>query len=277
MKKILLFVICILLLVSMTACAARAIDPPQEFSSRFPVPPPSPEFIGVPDPIPEPEELEPEFNIMPLRSDIDPSRPMIALTFDDGPSIYTHRILDIFEEYGGRATFFVIGRNIVGESGALTRAVELGSEVAGHSWDHSRMTLLSEEEILHQLKATNNAIQEFTGIAPNIFRPPYGRTDAHLEEVSRNAGFALIDWSVDPRDWETRDAAHVYHEVMRAVRNGDIVVAHDIYPTTVEAMARIIPELLQMGYQLVTVTELLMHTHGEIVAGAVYKNGRDLP
>ena len=204
---------------------------------------------------------------------IDPSRPAIAITFDDGPGGYTARLLDLLEEHDARATFCVLGELLHFHEHTLARAVESGNEVIGHSWNHARLTEVSEAEIRWQILDTSRAIEQITGVSTNLFRPPYGSVDDDVKRISKELGFAILDWSVDPLDWRYRDADHIYDAVMNDVRNGSIILVHEIYSSTIEAMERIIPELVARGYQLVTVSELLEHAHGEILPGVVYSNG----
>jgi peptidoglycan/xylan/chitin deacetylase (PgdA/CDA1 family) len=235
-----------------------------------PEPPPSPEPSPIPSPAPPPTPSPPV--TIPIQSgEVDPSRPMVALTFDDGPSRYTPQILDILERYGARATFFTIGNLVNNNKDTVLRAVELGCEVAGHSWDHKDLTKLGEDQLRRQLSDTAATIEAITGIALPFFRPPYGAVNDRLKSVAGELGYALINWSVDPNDWRDRDADVVYERIMRDVRDRYIVLSHDLYGTTAQAMERVIPALLAQGYQLVTVSELLYHTHGgELEAGRVY-------
>ncbi|MCL2361381.1 MAG: polysaccharide deacetylase family protein [Defluviitaleaceae bacterium] len=204
-----------------------------------------------------------------------PRLPMIALTFDDGPSIYTGMILDILEAHGGNATFCVLGNRIHYHPGILRRAVEMGSEVIGHSWDHSNLTRLNANAITNQITRTSTAIEEATGQAPPpIFRAPYGLTNTRVVSTSRDLGYALLHWSVDPQDWYHRDADVIYNNIMSRAIDGSIVVAHDIRISTVEAMERVIPSLIEEGFQLVTASELIAYFYGELEPGDIYQGLR---
>ena len=195
---------------------------------------------------------------------------MVALTFDDGPSSQTARILDTLEKYGARATFFAVGNLVKSRSATVERAVSLGCEVAGHSWDHKNLAKLSAADIRKQLTDTSNTIESVTGVAMPFYRPPYGSVSDTLKSVSKELGFALINWSVDPMDWDTRNADKTYNAIMKDTKNGSIVLSHDLYSATADAMVRVIPALIEKGYQLVTVSELLYYKHGTIEAGKVY-------
>jgi len=247
--------------------APTSTPTPPDPTAPTPTPPPTDPTAPTPTPTPNPIPIVP-----PQSGDIDPTRPMLALSFDDGPSAKTSLILDLLEQYGARATFFTIG-NLVNSHGAtVKRAVSIGCEVAGHSWDHKNLSKLSESEIKGQLLDTRSVIEENTGLALPFFRPPYGAVSDTLRSVSRELGFALINWNVDPMDWDTRDADLIFNAIMHDARNGSLILSHDIYGATAEAMSRVIPALIAEGYQLVTVTELLNHKHGALEAGKVYYN-----
>ena len=223
------------------------------------------------EPHEEPEEPDqPIQDVPPQSSTIDPSRPMIALSFDDGPGIYTNEFLDLFEKYGVRATFCTIGNLVNTQSEALARAVNMGSEVIGHSWDHKNLAKLSADDVRKQLQDTQDVIHAATNTSVMKFRPPYGAMSDTLKEVAADMGFAIILWSVDPEDWNTKDADAVYNAVMAHIIDGAIILSHEIYKSTLEAYKRIIPDLIDRGYQLVTVSELLYFKHGELTPGEVY-------
>jgi len=191
---------------------------------------------------------------------------MVALTFDDGPSHHTDRILDTLYRHNSQATFFVLGNRVSGNSITLRKAVSQGNEIAGHSWDHKLMTRQSESQIRHELQSTNDAIENVLGIRPMMFRPPFGAYNNRVRRVAQDEGFAIINWSLDPQDWRSRNANAVYNAIMNNVTDGSIILLHDIHASTATAMEMVIPELIRRGYTLVTVSELL----GELEPGVVY-------
>jgi len=204
-----------------------------------------------------------------------PRLPMVALTFDDGPSPYTSLILDLLERYGGRATFCVLGYRIASRPDVLRRAVELGSEVVGHSWDHANFTNLNASAIASQITRTSTAIEEAIGIVPPpIFRAPFGITNNRVITTSQELGYSILHWSVDPQDWNYRDADAIYELIMNRTIDGAIVLLHDIHPTTAEAMERVIPRLIEEGFQLVTASELIEYFYGELEPGETYQGLR---
>jgi len=196
-----------------------------------------------------------------------PGEKMLAITFDDGPGRYTQPILDLLEKYGGRATFFVLGGRVWNNRYILKNIMAQGSEVAGHSWHHINFLSLGEQCIRDQIEYTDRAIYNITRVEPpRFFRPPFGAFNETVRDVALDTGTAIIMWSVDPRDWESRDPDRIYNYIMERAHDGGIIVAHDIHRTTAEAMERVIPSLIERGFKLVTVSELL----GETVPGRVY-------
>ena len=203
---------------------------------------------------------------------INPYKPMIAITFDDGPGANTERILDILERYNVRATFCVIGSRISGHEDIIRRTFESGHEIIGHSWSHPLYTHISRSEILRQLVYTNNEIYRVTGTRPTFHRPPYGALNYTVKSVSRELDMAILNWSVDPRDWaQGATASGIFDHIMATVFDGAILLFHDIHDVTVDAVQIIIPELILRGYQLVTASELLEHSENPVEAGVVYR------
>jgi len=201
---------------------------------------------------------------------IDPNKPFVALTFDDGPSEYTTHILDILHQYGGRATFFVTGNKVSENEGKILRAAHMGCEIVSHAWDHSDLTKISSRAIKKQLFNSIAAIAKVTGQVSLFFRPPYGYINKRVEKMALKLGLSIVNWSLDPRDWESKDADAIYTYIANNIQNGDIILCHDVYDSTAEAMSRLIPELIERKCQLVTVTELLLHNHKEIEPGKLY-------
>jgi len=202
-------------------------------------------------------------------SEIEQS-PKIALTFDDGPSAYTDSIIDLLEQYGGRSTFFVSTSRMLERPDTVMRAFNMGNEIANHSLTHSDFSTLTEEEIKHEIQRASAAIVSVTGHSPPMHRPPFGITDRRVIDISAELGYAIIKWTVDPIDWRYRDADIVYESIMSQVERGSIILTHDTRPTTAEAMKRVIPRLIEEGYQLVTVSELLNYLYSELEPGRIY-------
>lgn len=202
---------------------------------------------------------------------IDPTKPMIALTFDDGPSEETDRILRVLTQYGGRATFCVIGNKVATYGDVIKRTIAQGSEIACHTWSHPHLDEISASAARSQIVRTLDAVRELTGgYEIKVLRAPYGRVNSSVRAVCREKGLIIAKWEVDTEDWQTRNANKTYKAVMKGAENGVIVLCHDIYSTTAAAMERAIPELVEKGYQLVTVSELLSFHKDGAQPGKVY-------
>ena len=205
---------------------------------------------------------------------LNPNRPMIALTFDDGPSVHTTRIQGTLERHGGRASFFVVGNRIQANQATIRNGHNRGHEILGHSWAHADLTRLSVANIQNDIVRTHQAIEAIIGTTPRLFRPPYGAINNNVRQAATNTGFSMINWSVDPQDWRFRNATTVHQNVMRGAHPGAVVVLHDIHATTAAAMDQVIPDLIARGYQIVTVSELLYFSNITPRAGMTYNRGR---
>lgn len=200
---------------------------------------------------------------------IDPNKPMIALTFDDGPnSKTTNKILDILEKNNARATFFVVGR-IDKEIKTLKRINELGNEIGNHTINHKNLANLSEEQIAYEIEGLNKKLKKYIGNSAKIVRVPYGSTN---EKVIKNVKYPIILWDVDTRDWETKNKNSIISQIRKNTKDGSIILMHDLYDSTVQACEVIIPELIKKGYQLVTVSELMKYKGIELKNGVKYYN-----
>ena len=179
--------------------------------------------------------------------------PCVALTFDDGPSIYTERLLDILKEHDVKATFFVVGQSARIHAATIRRMNQEGHQIGNHTWNHPNLTELSDELIQEQIQRTDSIISQIIGETTPHMRPPYAAYNDHVLAVS---GMPFILWSVDPLDWKDRDPEIVAARII-ASPAGAIILAHDIHRTTVEAMPSIVASLKSKGIRFVTVTELL--------------------
>jgi len=197
--------------------------------------------------------------------EIDCSKvPCIAITFDDGPSTHTTKLLDILKEHKVKATFFVLGKSAQVQKNTLLRAYKEGHQIGNHSWDHKDLKKLSEEEIISQINKTNEVISNITGEEVRVMRPPYGSFN---DIVKSKVNMPIILWNLDPLDWKDRDASIVAKRMSEGDRNG-IVLAHDIHKSTVEAMPEVISNLKAKGYHLVTIDNLF--SGKELVDGKIY-------
>ena len=196
---------------------------------------------------------------------IDPSKPMVALTFDDGPDVQVDSILmDELEKVNGRATFFVVGQRVEKFPEDIKNTVERGHEVANHSYDHDiHLSKKGVDYIRNEFDKTDQAVMNAAGVSPALVRLPGGNYSA---DVKTAVSKPLIFWSIDTEDWRSRDAEKTKQSVLTQVKDGDIVLMHALYLSTAEACKAIIPELTARGYQLVTVSEMIRF-RGQDVAG----------
>lgn len=202
-----------------------------------------------------------------LTRKIDKNKKMVALTYDDGPSIYTPRVLKTLKENNAVATFFVVGNRVPTYSDTVKKAHDMGCEIGNHTYEHKNLTRVSEAEVKRQITKTNRNVKKVTGQAPVIVRPTGGATNANVKQW---VGMPSIIWSIDTLDWKTRNADSTKRAVLDHVKDGDIVLMHDLYSATATASETIIPELVKRGYQLVTVSELAECRGGMKETGAYF-------
>lgn len=222
---------------------------------------------------PTPEIMvTPELTATPGSDTDQNTKKRIALTFDDGPARgSTDRILDTLELYGQKATFFVIGERVDMYPEQVMRAYSLGCEIGNHTYTHPLLPNLTDDEIMEEINSTFDSLSRL-GIESNYYRPPggsMGEDDRILRLIAR----PCILWSVDTRDWESRDKDAVIEAVLSNVRDGDIVLMHDLYASTADAVEYLIPELLNRGFELVTISELY-GIKGIDLGTSIYRHAR---
>ena len=194
--------------------------------------------------------------------------PMVALTFDDGPhGIYTDLILNTLGKYGAKATFFLLGCQAEKYPIQIRRAHALGCDIGNHTYIHPDLSSVSQSRVRSEISKTNAIINNAIGENASLLRPPYGN---HTATVRQNADVPLILWNVDPQDWNHKSAAEVANHVINYASDGSIILMHDIYASTAEAVEIIVPALIKKGYRLVTVRELAAAKGVSIEAGAAY-------
>lgn len=209
-------------------------------------------------------------NDTPLEKDERADKPLIALTFDDGPKEgVTDIILDELKKNNAHATFFVVGKSAEQFPDLLKREVAEGHEIGNHTYSHpTTLTHLSPTDIEQQIENNAKIIESVIGSRPAIVRVPGG--SANKKVISAIEAYPIIHWSVDTRDWQTHSAPATKREVNQSSGDGDIVLMHDIRPSTAEAIKTIIPELKSKGFELVTVSEMFRLKNINLEKGVVY-------
>ncbi len=189
---------------------------------------------------------------IPVRGE---SEKYVALTFDDGPSgRFTRRLLEGLQERDVKATFLLCGYRLETYPELGEQIYEQGHEIGLHGYSHKDMAKMSTGELERELSRTLALLPD--GCEPVFLRPPGGSDSATVTQVAKKAGYALLSWSVDPRDWALHDASAVETAVLSQVHSGDIVLLHDLSDSSVEAALSIVDKLRQQGFQFVTVSRL---------------------
>jgi peptidoglycan/xylan/chitin deacetylase (PgdA/CDA1 family) len=198
----------------------------------------------------------------------------VALTFDDGPTPYTDRLLSILTANKAKATFFEIGNKVAANPAGAKRVVDAGMELGNHTWEHPNMTTLLPSDVPDQLTRANDAIAAATGVTPKLWRPPGGLTNEAVNEQAAKVGLAGILWDVIPYDWinDSNTAASRYL-LLSQIKPGSVVLLHDTYSSTVDIVEQFIPVLKANNYRLVTVSQLL----GQRAPGSVYGSRENGP
>jgi peptidoglycan/xylan/chitin deacetylase (PgdA/CDA1 family) len=247
---------------SVTATPALPVLPMREYET------PPPRAIVVeeaPSDTPSPSELAKLPHVLPADAKVQYSGcevrgQVISITFDDGPHPeYTPRLLDMLKERGIKATFFMVGKNAQAYPKVVQRIAAEGHEVANHSWAHPVLSQLNTARVDAELQKTHDAIVAACGVAPTLYRPPYGAIRmTQKKHIRERFGYPTVLWDVDPDDWKhPRTQQKVYNRILAQTRRGSIILCHDIHPSTVEAMPETLDELTKRGYQFVTTTQLI--------------------
>ena len=186
----------------------------------------------------------------------DPSqhKTRIAFTFDDGPGEYTDELLDCLEENNAHATFFMLGQNVGSWESTVQRMADIGCEIGSHSWDHLNLYDLSMDSVAKEFSDTDAALEKACGQKASVARAPYGNWS---DDIISTVGKPFFTWSLDSMDWSYLDVNKDYDAVMNGdLTDGSIILMHDIHEPSVQAAIKMIPELVQKGYKLMTVSEL---------------------
>lgn len=199
---------------------------------------------------------------------LDLTKPMIALTYDDGPyAPVGNRIMNIAEQYNGRVSFFMVGNRVRSYAAEVKRMASGGHEVANHTYDHKFLNKLDAASIRSQVVTCNDVIEEVCGVRPTLMRLPGGIKN---QTVLSNVNMPIILWNIDTRDWATRNTQSTIDAVLGKVKDGDIILMHELYSSTAAATETLIPALAGQGFQFVTVSELAKFKGKTLAANQIY-------
>lgn len=198
-----------------------------------------------------------------------PKEKAVALTFDDGPSRDNDgTILETLQANGAHATFFVLGNRARVDGDIMQMILDAGCEIASHSWDHPQLSKIKWEKAKSQIDRTDRIVSKLlNGYQISLLRPPYGSISKTMRKKVKKP---MILWSLDTEDWKSRNAKKVFNRVKKEVKDGDIILMHDIHPETAEAVKKIVPWLSEQGYDMLTVTELMARKGKTMEGGKAY-------
>lgn len=180
----------------------------------------------------------------------------VALTFDDGPHArYTPRLLEGLRQRGVHATFFLIGNSIEGKEDIVRQMKDDGHLIGNHTSSHVQLTKKNVKIACDEINRTNQKIYDITGEMPTYIRPPFGSWSEELENI---VPMSVVLWTIDPLDWKTQNTGRIVNHILKSVDDGDIILLHDVYGTSVEAALQVVDILTEQGYIFVTVEELFI-------------------
>ena len=193
---------------------------------------------------------------------------MVALTFDDGPSSYSLEILDTLLLNNSKATFFELGNRMKNNKNITKRLYDSGMEIGSHTYSHKYLTRIEKEEAINEINSVSILFNEITKDNITLLRAPYGSVNADVRKLSP---FPIILWSIDTKDWLYKEPEKSSKIVFDNVKDGDIILMHDIHKETIDLVKIVVPELKARGYELVTVSELAKYKNKSLDSGVVYR------
>lgn len=211
-----------------------------------------------------------EYDVV-INRKIDKSKKMIALTFDDGPNYNTSKVIDVLNKYDIKATFFVLGSRAINNKNILKKMADSGMEIGNHTYNHLLLTKYDENKIRSEIEDTSEVIYSATKKRPKLLRPSYGSVNNKIKKV---ANMPIIIWDIDTLDWKYHNSKRITSRVVNKVRDGDIILMHDIYSASLNALSNIIPILQDNGYEFVTIDELFYYKEISLENGKVYGYAR---
>lgn len=208
----------------------------------------------------------------PINPDIDPTKPMVALTFDDGPGPATNKILKVLRDNHCHATFCVVGSRVELYPETMKQIAQDGNEISCHTWSHKRLDKMKEADVTRQLSQTIDAVERVTGYRLTSLRPPYGLVTKNVKNACINLGLTVYTWSLDTDDWISENPTKILKRIQDGAENGSIILCHDIYDTTATAVEQFIPWLIENGYQVVSVSEMMAYRANGMELGSSYSH-----
>ncbi|MDD6681722.1 MAG: polysaccharide deacetylase family protein [Clostridiales bacterium] len=184
---------------------------------------------------------------------------VIAISFDAAwGGDKTQRILDILDEYGVKTTFFLVDIWTQRFPELVKEIADRGHEIGNHSTSHPQMSKLSREQILRELTVMSDEAEKITGVRPTLFRPPYGDYDNEVVLTAREAGYEVIQWSVDSLDWKNRGVKELIEKSTRNVKSGDIILFHNDSRYILDALPAILKSYQEQGFKIVPISQILL-------------------
>lgn len=192
-------------------------------------------------------------NYETVNKTIDSNKPIIALTFDDGPSKYTKQIVDLLKKYNCNATFFVLGNKVKIYKDTIKESISNGNEIGNHSYNHKWLSRLKVEDIKEQINKTQDILKREVNYTPILLRPTYGSVN---KKIRNNTNLEIVLWNVDTLDWKIKSSKKIADRSLLQIKDRSIILMHDTHERTYEALKIMIPKLIAEGYQFVTISEL---------------------
>jgi len=210
----------------------------------------APQAIQVPTPAPKPRSKA------------------VALTFDDGPStVNTPKVLELLKKYNAHATFFVLGTRVSAGAEVLKQEVAQGCEIGNHTWGHANLSKMSMKKVNKQFNKTADLVQKLIGYDIKLVRPPWGAISQKMRDKLKHP---MILWNIDTLDWQSKNPKAILKIVKKQVKDGDIILMHDIHPTTAESLKTVLPWLIKNDYDILTVSELAARKGAPLHNGKAY-------
>ena len=207
----------------------------------------------------------------PYNSKRTKNNKIIALTFDDGPNHNTSKIIDLLNKYNVKATFFLVGKNITDKEEIIKKMYNSNMEIGNHTYSHKLLTRLDSNKVLDEINKTDNIIYSNINTYPTLIRPSYGSSNKKIRKLLDRP---IIYWNIDTLDWKYHNSKSISNRVLNKVQDGDIILMHDIYTATYNSLKILIPELINNGYTITTVTDLFNKKKIPLNKGKIYRYAR---